>query len=140
MRNARAEFPARASSLVLHMQPLPRQVCLAGGGDILDHSDVVKKISGILRNYFPPEAVDAIRRQVMRFTRSRRTDQPIGDLLCRGAESKMEMAAGSPDQFVSICRMDNADPPRHEKSLVMARCYKSLRFADASANMRRLPC
>ena len=134
MRNARAEVPARASFLVLRTQPAPRQVCLAEGGDILDHSDGVSGILDVLRNCLAPEAVDAIRQQVMRYARCRRADQSIGeyvvefDLLRRRAESKMEMGAGSPDQFVSILRMDNAALARHEGSLGVAGRYKSLRF------------
>ena len=66
---------ARASLLMSHMQPAPRQVCLAGGSDILDPSDGVSEISGALRTFFAPEAVGAIRQQVMRHMRSRRADQ-----------------------------------------------------------------
>ena len=58
------------------------------------------------------------------------------DLLRREAES--EMGAGFPGQFVSMWRMDNAALFRHEKSLVMKPCYKSLRPEDVSANVRRL--
>ena len=144
MRTARTEVPARASLLLLRRQPAPRQVCLAESSDFLDSSDGVSKILDILRNYFAPEAVDAIHQRVMRFMRFRRTDQSIDeyiakfDLLSRKAESKMEMGAGSPEQFVSILRMGDAALSRHEKTLVMASCRKSLRFKDASANMRRL--
>ena len=76
--------------------------------------------------------------------RPRRTDLSIAeyiaeyDLLRRAAESKMEMGAGSPEQFVSILRMDNAAFSRDETSLEMASCHKSLKFADASANLRGL--
>ena len=120
VRTARTGVSARASLLVLHMQPVPGQVCLAGAGDILDRSDGVAKISDVLRNYFAPEAADAIRQQVMRLMRFRRTDQPIDeyiaefDLLRRKAESKMEMGAGFPEPFVSILRAYNAALPRHE--------------------------
>ena len=50
----------------------------------------------------------------------------------------MEMGASCPDQFASILRMDNAALSRHEKSLVVASYYESLRFGYASANLRRL--
>ena len=89
------------------MAPAPRQVCVTEGSDISDHSDRVAKILEILRNYFAPEAVDAIHQQVMRFTRFRRTDQSIDeytagfDLLCWKAESNVEMGAGFPEKFVS---------------------------------------
>ena len=50
----------------------------------------------------------------------------------------MEMGTGYPERFVSTLRMENAALSRHEQSLVMAICRRSLRFEDASANMRRL--
>ena len=98
----------------------------------------------ILRNCFAPEAADAIRHQVTRYVRFRGADQSIDeyiaeyDLLRRKAESEMEMGAGYPEQFVSVLRMDNAALSRHEKSLVMASCHRSLEFETASGNMRRL--
>ena len=66
VRTTRAEASARASVLILQMQPAPRQVCLAEGRGILGRSDGVTKILEILRNYFAPDAVDAIRQQVIR--------------------------------------------------------------------------
>ena len=60
------------------------------------------------------------------------------DRLRRMAACKMGMGADVPGQFASILRLDNAAPPRHEKSLVRASCHKSLKFEDASANMQRL--
>ena len=60
------------------------------------------------------------------------------DPLRRKAEPKVEMGAGFPERFVSILRMSYAGVPRQEKSLVMASSHKSLKFEDASANMRRL--
>ena len=50
----------------------------------------------------------------------------------------MGMGAGFPGQFASILRMSNAGVSRREKSLVIASCRRSLKFADASANMWRL--
>ena len=143
MRTARAELSARAALLVLHMQPAPRQVCPLEGSDILGHGDGVSKISDVLRNYFAPEAVDAIHLQVTRFMRFRRTDQPVDeyiaefDLFRWKAESRMEIGAGFPEQCASISRKNIAALSRHEKSLVMASCHRSLRFEDASANIRR---
>ena len=90
MRTARAEMPARSSSLISRKQPAPRQICLAEGSDILEHSTGVSKISDILRNDFAREAVAAIHQQVTRFMRVRRTDQSIdgytaaSDLLSEG--------------------------------------------------------
>ena len=54
MRNARTEVSARASILILHMRPAPRQVCLADGSDISGRSDGVNKILEISRDYFAP--------------------------------------------------------------------------------------
>ena len=81
MRSARAEVPARASLLVLHMRPVPRQVCLAEGSDISGRSDGVAGISDIPGNYFAPEAADSIHQQVVRFSRIRRTDQSIDEYI-----------------------------------------------------------
>ena len=60
-RATHTELTARASLLVLHMQPAPRQVCLAEGSDISAHGDGASQILNISRNYFAPEAA-------MRFT------------------------------------------------------------------------
>ena len=144
VRTTHTEVFARDSSLVLHMQPVPRQVCLAEGGDILDHSDGVAKFLGFPRNYFAQEAVGAIRRQARRFARPPRANQRIDecsaeyDLRRRKAESKMEMGAGPPERLASILHMGSAASSRNEKSSVMASSHKCLRFEDASANMRRL--
>ena len=81
MRTTRTEVPARASLLVSRMQPVPRQVCLAEGSEIMDHSDRVTMLSDILRNYFAPAAVDAIHKQAIRFTRFRRADQPAAEYI-----------------------------------------------------------
>ena len=126
------------------MQPAPRQVFLAEGSGVLDHGERVPGTLNISRNHFAPEAADAIHRQVMRFTRYRRTDQSVAEyivelhLLRWRAESKMEMGAGFPDQFISIACMDNALLSRCEQSLDTASCRNSLRFEGASATMRGL--
>ena len=144
MRTARTEASARASVLILHAHPAPRQVCLADGSDILGRNDGVAGILKMPRNYFGPEAGDAIRQQAMRYTRFRRPYQSVDeyiaeyDLPRKKAESIMEMGAGFPGQFVSILRMDNAALSRREKSLVMASCHDSLRFEGASASTREL--
>ena len=110
----RTELAARASPLVLHMRPAPRQVCPAEGSYILVHGDDVPIILSISRNYFALEAAHAINQRVTRFARYRRTalaaDEYIAefDLLSRKAESEMEIGAGLPGQFMSISRMDNA--------------------------------
>ena len=126
VRTARTEDSARASLLVLHMRPVPRQVCLAEGSDMLGHSDGVAKILNILRNYFAPEAVDGILQQGVRFMRFRRTDQSVGeyvaeyDLVRRKTESNLGMEAGCPGRFASISPLGSAALSRHAKSSVMA--------------------
>ena len=114
-------MPARASFLNLHMQTAPRQVCPAGGSDSLVRSDGVSKILNSLRNYLSPEAVDAIRRQMMRRMRFRRADQSVGeyivefDLLYREAEPDLEMGDGFPGQSVLILRTADAALTRHDE-------------------------
>ena len=126
------------------MQPAPRQVCHSEGGDISGRGDGVSKILNISRNYFAPEAADAIHQEVMRFTRYRRTDQAVADyfveydLLCRKAGSMMGLGAGFPDQCASILGMSNAGLSRRVQPLVMASCQNFLMFENASANIRRL--
>ena len=73
MRATKTELAARV--LHMHMQPAPRQVCPAQGGDILGRGDGVTRISDILRSYFAPGAADAIHQQVMRFTNYRGSGQ-----------------------------------------------------------------
>ena len=92
------------------MNSASRKVCLAAGGDYLDNQDGVGRILGILRNYFAPDAADAIHRQVVRFTHFRRAEQPIDeyiaefDLLRRKSAPKMEAGAGFPEQSISKVR------------------------------------
>ena len=84
----------------------------------------VARILEILRSYFAPEAADATRQQVARFLNYQSIDEYVVeyDLLRRRAESKMEMGAGFPEQFVSILRGSNAGLPRHEEYVVAASC------------------
>ena len=101
------------------------------------------RILSVLRSFFAPEAADAIRQQVARFTNCRRSYQSIDecilefDPLRRKAESEMETGAGFPEQFVATLRMNNAGLPRKEESLVMAIRHKSLKSKDVAANARR---
>ena len=81
MRTTRIEASAGASVLILHMQPAPRQVCRANGGNILGRSGGATKILQELRNYFAPKAADAIHQHVTRYLRFRRTDQSIDEYL-----------------------------------------------------------
>ena len=71
MRATKMDPAIRAPFLVLHEHSAPRQVCLSEGGNYLGNRDGVARILEILRNYFAPEAADAIRPQVMRFSQYR---------------------------------------------------------------------
>ena len=99
------------------MNSAPRQFWQSAAGGHLDNQEGVARILEVLRNYFAPEAADAIYRQVMRFTQYRRAEQPADefivefDLLRRKAESKMGMGTGFPEQFASIWRMRYAGLP-----------------------------
>ena len=77
MRWTQTELAAHASLLVPHMQPAPRQVCLAECGHVLDPYEKVPRILETLRSFFAPEVVDAIRQQVARFVNFRRSGQSV---------------------------------------------------------------
>ena len=47
----------------------------------------------------------------------------------------MGISAGFREQFVSILWIQNAGPPRQEKSLALASRRKSLKFGNAAAKM-----
>ena len=144
MHATKTEPASRASFLALHMNSAPRQVCLAEGGGVLGHHDGAARVIEIPRSYYAPESAGAIHLQDMKFTHYRRSDnstdeRTVGfDLLRSKSESKTEMGAGSPEQFVSILRMNNAGLSRHGGSLVMASWQNCLMFEEASAHMRRL--
>ena len=59
------------------MRPTPRQVWLAEGSDISRHGDGATRIVDMSRNYFAPEAADAIRQQVAQFVTYRVSGQSI---------------------------------------------------------------
>ena len=99
---------------------------------------------GISRNYFAPELADSMQQEVVRFTQLRRTGQTIDgniaeyDLIRRRAGSEVGRRAGFPEMPVAILLAQNAWLSRREESLALASSQKSLEFADAAANMRRL--
>ena len=143
MRSTKTDPAGSSSSLALHMNSAPRQVCLPAGGGHLDDQEGVTRFLEILPNFRASGAAGAIYRQVARLTQYRRAEQFINefivesDLLRRKAESKMDMGSGYPEQFASKLRMNNAGLYRQEESLVMASSHKSLMFEDAAANTRR---
>ena len=79
MRAAKTGVASRAPLLVLHMHSAARQICLAVGGNYLGNQYGVTGIPVILRNYFAPDAADAIYRQVMRSTHFRRVEQSVAE-------------------------------------------------------------
>ena len=70
--------PEKKSTLLIsHMGPTARQVRPVSGGDTLMQGDDVMAVAHVLRNYFQPDAVGHIFKQVGKFMVSKRTDQPI---------------------------------------------------------------
>ena len=65
MRATKPGLVARASLVILHMQPAPRQVCLAEGCGLLARRDGATQILDILRNYSAPETANAIHQHAM---------------------------------------------------------------------------
>ena len=86
----------------------------------MDRSGWVAEIRGVLRNYFAPEAVDAILQRATRFTPVRRTDLPVGENIVEYDRFRLEqiapileMGAGFPKQAASILRMGDAALSRY---------------------------
>ena len=50
----------RASALILHMDAVASQVCVAAGGDVIIDRNGVDKISAMSRGYPTPEDVDPV--------------------------------------------------------------------------------
>ena len=109
------------------MRPDPRQVCPAEGSDTSGRGDGVSGNLDISRSHFAPEAADAIRRQVIRFTNYRCAVQSVNeyfaecDLLRRMAESEMATGAGFREESASILCAGFARLSRREKSAEMRR-------------------
>ena len=114
MRLTETDPASRSPLLVLHMNSAPRRVCPSAGGGHSNSRDGVARFSGVISNYFAPEAADAIHQQLMRFTQYRRAGHSMGefvvelDLLRHEAASRMDVGAGLLEQFSSILRMHNA--------------------------------
>ena len=60
MRTTKPGLAGRASSLVLHMDPAPQQVCPTAGGGFLGNRDGVAMILEALGGFFAPHAAGAI--------------------------------------------------------------------------------
>ena len=80
-----AELAARASLLMLQVQPASRQVCPAEGSAISDRGDGATRLLDIARSFPAPGAAVAIRQQVVRFMNYRRTDQFINEYIAEYA-------------------------------------------------------
>ena len=114
-----------------------------------------KIITRALRDYFAPEALDSVCREVVHLADSqrrwctgpllfRRTSQTTGeyllrsDLLRQKAEARMQMGGSFPGTFVAASRMQHAPLPRVEQSLVSASARGRLEIATAARQMRLL--
>ena len=122
------DIPAdrRASQLVLHMEPLARQICLQNGGDSFMDGVNVAEVLQELKQYFSPDASDHVHQDVWKFLHHKRTDQTMErfllefDLLRTKAERKIQIGFRFPDSFISVLCMGNACLTSHQKTLVMA--------------------
>ena len=76
---------------------------------------------------------------MVKFMYFKRTDQTMDtyimefEMLRQKAESRMVMGAGSPDEFASVLRMQNAALNKNEKTLVLASLGNTLAFPQVSA-------
>ena len=61
------EPPKRASALILIMDPVAREVCMAAGSDQILGADGVMKIVKLLNDYFAPDAADSVHQAVACF-------------------------------------------------------------------------
>ena len=125
------------------MDPVARKSMAAGSGHIVD-TEGATKILRVPNDYFAPGAVDTINRVIARLLQFKRTAQTLDeylvrhDLLRRKAESRMHMGGSPPETFAPILCMHTASLTRSDKSLVLASAKRSLGFAAAARQMRRL--
>ena len=146
LRNRAAEIHAakRASLLVLHMDPMARQICLRSGGDsFMEGVDVATLIATLRHNYLPG-ATDQVYQEVAKFLNYKRAAQLMERFLLEfdmprtKSEKKILQGLQFPGSFLSILRMQNAVIPRNEKSLVMASVRGSLDYPLVAKQMRQV--
>ena len=121
---------------------------MAIGEDAIGSFDGVGQISEILRERFPPDAIDSIFQDMVTFMYLKRTDQNAGaylmefDMLRQRAEARMITGCGFPDELLPELRRQNAALAENENTLVLASLGNTLALQSVSAQMRRLfgPC
>ena len=102
----------RASALVYSMDSVARQDCLSAGGDQIDNNGCAMCMLGKLRYYFAPEAAGSLFQEAVGFSQFRGADLTVDEyivefgLLRRKAESRMEMGAGFPEQYLYLAHAE----------------------------------
>ena len=150
LRDQRAELDPsdRASTLILRMDTISRQVCLNAGGDTCSQEEDAENILEVLRSYVQPGALGRIYRQAAKFLRRKSADRTIGryllifDVLRGKAEARAIEGVALPGAFESVSRMQDAALPKNEKSLLLASVQGASGFPIVSEQTRRLsePC
>ena len=135
----------RATSLLLHMDTVARQVCLNSGGDVMMNGADAALVLQALRQYFQPDAVDQVFQQIDKFMKFRRIDQTMERFLMEfgilrmKADKHIYPSGGTlPDSFVSFLCMQAAQLNPTERSLLMASIGCIMDFAKVSQQLRHL--
>ena len=117
----------RASALMLTMNPVAREGCMAAGIDQILGPDCVRKIMKSLDGNFVPGDWESVYQKVVRSLQVQHASQTIDDymvrldVLHRKAESIMQMGGASPQVFAPTPCVRNASLPSSEKALVFGR-------------------
>ena len=133
-QSAEVDPSKRPSPLILRMNTIARQVCLNAG----DYGFTLGGGSGghlkVPRNYFQPDALDDVYRQVAKLSQNARADRTTErypsefDVLRRKAEARLVMGRAFPDAFASNLRMESAALSKREKSLLLASVHGVVGF------------
>ena len=78
-RAAKLEAAKRASDLILNMDPVAREVCVAAGREQSMDPESAAKMTQALNDYFAPDAFGSIYREVVRFLLFKRAAWSMGD-------------------------------------------------------------
>ena len=82
-RAAKLEAAKRASDLILNMDPVAREVCVAAGREQSMDPESAAKMTQALNDYFAPDDVDLIYREMARFLQFKRTTQSMDEYVVR---------------------------------------------------------
>ena len=93
----------RAAALILQVETVARQVCLAAGSDSVANNDGAEQILGILKDYFAPDAVDSAFQEVARFLQFKRTDQTMDVYPAQNGIGRCGWLGLSPKQLRRSC-------------------------------------